>query len=129
MQTFHLCPYRTEPGTQTPMPDIVPTQQYDWTYTTTYSGHSSEASPPDVIFQESQDPKIPSDRELTRPDPFLFYAQSLLFEDELHDNGSSSYLVRLVSNHSFAYFLPLLMANLACHADLFLSGSQLQTTC
>lgn len=35
--------------------------------------------------------------ELARHDPILFYAQTLLFEDELHDNGSSSLLVRLVS--------------------------------
>jgi type 2A phosphatase activator TIP41 len=33
--------------------------------------------------------------ELTRPDPILFYAEIPLFEDELHDNGSSSLLVRI----------------------------------
>lgn len=42
---------------------------------------------------------IPMD-ELARHDPILFYAQTLLFEDELHDNGSSSLLVRLVSVES-----------------------------
>lgn len=35
--------------------------------------------------------------ELTRPDPILFYAEIPLFEDELHDNGSSNLLVRIVS--------------------------------
>ncbi|KAF7352425.1 hypothetical protein MVEN_01207000 [Mycena venus] len=33
--------------------------------------------------------------ELTRPDPILFYAEVPLFEDELHDNGSSHLLVRI----------------------------------
>lgn len=34
--------------------------------------------------------------ELTRQDPILFYAEIPLFEDELHDNGSSDLLVRIV---------------------------------
>ena len=34
--------------------------------------------------------------ELTRPDPILFYAEIPLYEDELHDNGSSGLLVRIV---------------------------------
>lgn len=33
--------------------------------------------------------------ELTRPDPILFYAEIPLFEDELHDNGSSALIVRI----------------------------------
>ncbi|KAJ7741008.1 type 2A phosphatase activator TIP41 [Mycena metata] len=33
--------------------------------------------------------------ELTRPDPILFYAEVPLFEDELHDNGASHFLVRV----------------------------------
>ena len=38
--------------------------------------------------------------ELTRPDPIVFYAEIPLFEDELHDNGASSLLVRIVwSSH------------------------------
>ena len=46
--------------------------------------------------------------ELTRQDPILFYAEIPLFEDELHDNGSSDLLVRivgaaLVSGIKFAY--------------------------
>jgi type 2A phosphatase activator TIP41 len=35
--------------------------------------------------------------ELTRQDPIMFYAEIPLFEDELHDNGSSILLVRIVS--------------------------------
>jgi type 2A phosphatase activator TIP41 len=34
--------------------------------------------------------------ELSRPDPILFYAEIPLYEDELHDNGSSDFLVRIV---------------------------------
>jgi type 2A phosphatase activator TIP41 len=34
--------------------------------------------------------------ELSRPDPILFYAEIPLFEDELHDNGASHLLVRIV---------------------------------
>lgn len=37
--------------------------------------------------------------ELTRPDPILFYAEVPLYEDELHDNGSSHLLVRIVRLH------------------------------
>lgn len=36
--------------------------------------------------------------ELTRQDPILFYAEIPLFEDELHDNGSSDLLVRIVGD-------------------------------
>ena len=44
---------------------------------------------------------IPYD-QLSRPDPILFYAEIPLFEDELHDNGSSHLTVRIVSGlHRF----------------------------
>jgi type 2A phosphatase activator TIP41 len=46
--------------------------------------------------------------ELTRHDPILFYAQALLFEDELHDNGSSSLLVRLVSVEPIKAYMKLI---------------------
>jgi type 2A phosphatase activator TIP41 len=39
--------------------------------------------------------------ELTRQDPILFYAEIPLFEDELHDNGSSDLLVRIVGVTKF----------------------------
>jgi hypothetical protein len=47
--------------------------------------------------------------ELTRQDPILFYAEIPLFEDELHDNGSSNLLIRIVSQllgHSLPGDLP-----------------------
>jgi type 2A phosphatase activator TIP41 len=88
------------------MPQTAPTKSYDWTYTTVYSG-----SPLDPFEDESPssssanvwgpaDPEESSQRiplaELSRPDPILFYAEVPLFEDELHDNGSSNLLVRIV---------------------------------
>ncbi|KIK96821.1 hypothetical protein PAXRUDRAFT_825547 [Paxillus rubicundulus Ve08.2h10] len=95
---------RTDPGTSLPLPTTVTAKPYDWTYTTMYSGHHpdsddssggpsysatwAEADP------ENQDHSIPLS-ELTRPDPILFYAEVPLFEDELHDNGSSNLLVRI----------------------------------
>jgi len=82
------------------MPETVPTKPYDWTYTTMYEGHPPEGSNQDIQFirADASNPAhaIPM-QELQRHDPILFYAQTLLFEDELHDNGSSSLLVRLVS--------------------------------
>lgn len=100
------------------MPETVPTKQYDWTYTTTYAGHP-EPIPPDpdaetdgtasvsstgtdVISWRSANPDDRSEcipiAELSRQDPILFYAEIPLFEDELHDNGASHVLVRVVSD-------------------------------
>ncbi len=81
------------------MPNTVPTKPYDWTYTTLYPGHIEPSSTRGIDWQ-------PADRnnpthtiplaELTRPDPILFYAEIPLYEDELHDNGASHLLVRIV---------------------------------
>lgn len=96
----------TDPGTSLPLPTTVSAKPYDWTYTTTYPGHhprldgSSETSSDSEIWADA-DPDDPAHTiplsELTRPDPILFYAEVPLFEDELHDNGSSHLLVRIVS--------------------------------
>lgn len=90
----------TEPGSALPMPKTVPTKPYDWTYTTVYAGHDASPAGSSIEFM----PADPTDEkrtipisELTRPDPILFYAEIPLFEDELHDNGSSHLLVRIVS--------------------------------
>jgi len=88
---------RTDPTSNIPLPVTSPTKPYDWTYTTTYGGHLSV--PSDKWSWEPADPEngshcIPMD-ELTRPDPILFYAEIPLFEDELHDNGSSDFLIRI----------------------------------
>ena len=83
----------------TPMPKTVPTKPYDWTYTTTYTGH--DVAPITLPNWQPADPDNPSEvipiAELTRQDPILFYAEIPLFEDELHDNGASHLLVRIVS--------------------------------
>lgn len=94
------------------MPKTVPTKPYDWTYTTTYTGHRSTDGL-DPLPNDSASSWSPADpdntahaipmAELTRPDPILFYAEVPLFEDELHDNGSSNLLVRIVS---FAFHGP-----------------------
>ena len=94
------------------MPKTVATKPYDWTYTTVYAGHEPEpeaSSPSTGEFAEEAPTKkgfTPADpenashaipmAELTRQDPILFYAEVPLFEDELHDNGSSNILVRVV---------------------------------
>lgn len=83
------------------MPKTVPTKPYDWTYTTVYAGHEDENVDSQSMFApaDADNPAhtIPI-AELMRPDPILFYAEIPLFEDELHDNGSSHLLVRIVSD-------------------------------
>ncbi|KAH9482494.1 TIP41-like protein [Psilocybe cubensis] len=80
------------------MPPTVATKSYDWTYTTMYTGHQ-ESGQAEPVAWSAADPEDPSNAipmaELSRPDPILFYAEIPLFEDELHDNGSSSVLVRI----------------------------------
>jgi len=97
---------RTDSSSSLPMPKTVVTKPYDWTYTTTYMGHQETPSEDSTSISSSChlswrpfDPEEPSNAipmaELSRPDPILFYAEIPLFEDELHDNGSSSLLVRI----------------------------------
>ncbi|PPQ79507.1 hypothetical protein CVT25_003388 [Psilocybe cyanescens] len=93
---------KTDPNSSVPMPPAVATKSYDWTYTTTYSGHQESEQDPsnsEHVSWKAADPENPSNAipmaELSRPDPILFYAEIPLFEDELHDNGSSSLLVRI----------------------------------
>ncbi|KAJ7591530.1 TIP41-like family-domain-containing protein [Mycena floridula] len=88
----------TGPSASLPMPKTVSAKPFDWTYTTTYTGHSTESNSCTLTWTTSdpQDPlqNIPM-AELTRPDPILYYAEVPLFEDELHDNGSSALIVRI----------------------------------
>ena len=80
------------------MPKTVPTKSFDWTYTTLYPGHVQGSSSKGVW--QPADPHNPNHAiplaELTRQDPILFYAEIPLYEDELHDNGASHLLVRIV---------------------------------
>ncbi|KAI0065699.1 TIP41-domain-containing protein [Artomyces pyxidatus] len=82
---------RTDPNSQLPLPTTAPTKPYDWTYTTTYAGHELIGTEWTPAGEEHAIPIA----ELTRPDPILFYAEIPLYEDELHDNGSSQLLVRI----------------------------------
>jgi hypothetical protein len=90
---------RTGPDSQIPLPQTVATKPYDWTYTTTYAGSLDDAGSGNVqwVPEESTNAQhtIPI-AELSRQDPILFYAEIPLFEDELHDNGASHLLVRIV---------------------------------
>jgi hypothetical protein len=114
--------YRTDPASTVPMPTTVLAKPYDWTYTTTYTGHEAKIDPsadtvsaihiPEPLDEPTlswkpADPENPSNAiplaELSRPDPILFYAEVPLFEDELHDNGASSLLVRIVSPTSSSW--------------------------
>lgn len=110
---------RTDPSSTFVMPKTV-AKPYDWTYTTTYAGHSEPWAPVDIdghpipdsdsdspsltsttpeVSWTAADPEDSSHEipmaQLTRQDPILFYAEIPLFEDELHDNGSSTLLVRI----------------------------------
>ena len=119
------------------MPKTVPTKPYDWTYTTVYTGHdiSPTGSSTEFVAARPNDEShaIPI-AELTRPDPILFYAEVPLFEDELHDNGSSHLLVRIVSNSTLkTYFMFLISTSLAklytaCDADMYLHITEVYTT-
>ncbi|KAK6461590.1 putative type 2A phosphatase activator [Scheffersomyces coipomensis] len=55
---------------------------YDWTYSPNYKGHVKN-----LTFHKSTQP-IPI-QKLLKPDPILFFDESILFEDELADNGIS----------------------------------------
>jgi hypothetical protein len=81
------------------MPQTVTTKPYDWTYTTTYAGSLEDAGSGNAQWVSGEATNalhaIPI-AELSRPDPILFYAEIPLFEDELHDNGASHLLVRIV---------------------------------
>jgi type 2A phosphatase activator TIP41 len=81
------------------LPQTVATKPYDWTYTTTYTGSPDDAGSGNAQWVPGQftntQHTIPI-AELSRPDPILFYAEIPLFEDELHDNGASHLLVRIV---------------------------------
>lgn len=57
-------------------------KNYDWTYSTNYKGTITN-----MEFYPTTE-KFPIDR-LLKPDPILFFDESILFEDELGDNGIS----------------------------------------
>lgn len=61
--------------------DLESVKPYDWTYLPNYRGTTT-------FDLQNSDDKIPIEK-LLRPDPILFFDESVLFEDELGDNGIS----------------------------------------
>jgi hypothetical protein len=119
------------------MPKTVPTKPYDWTYTTTYPGHEDDApsaSRSAPLWRPAETGNsshtIPY-AELSRPDPILFYAEIPLFEDELHDNGSSNLLVKIVSCSGFLQHSHCKRSLLrtASNANLYVHSISLHTPC
>lgn len=71
---------------------------FDWTFSTDYQGTMN-----DKIIAEPTDMKI--DRfKLMVKEQILFYEDLTLFEDELHDNGTSVSSVKIVSQDSSLSF-------------------------
>jgi TIP41-like family len=105
--SFFFFPFRrTGADSQISLPHTIAMKPYDWTYTTTYAGSLDDAGPGNAAQWIAGDPDntqhaIPI-AELSRPDPILFYAEIPLFEDELHDNGASHLLVRIVCSLSLS---------------------------
>lgn len=63
---------------------------FDWTFTTDYQG-----TPNDKFVIESADKKIDKFKLMVK-EQILFYNDLTLFEDELHDNGTSVSSVKIV---------------------------------
>ncbi|GEQ68035.1 hypothetical protein JCM33374_g1701 [Metschnikowia sp. JCM 33374] len=69
-------------------PDLQSVKPYDWTYSTNYKGTLTKCK----FSPYAQD--IPLEK-LVRQDPILFYDESILFEDELGDNGISMFSTKV----------------------------------
>ncbi|CAI5759876.1 unnamed protein product [Candida verbasci] len=67
--------------------DIV--KPFDWTYSPNYKGTLTN-----LVLREKQGLEIPISK-LTQPDPILFFDESILFEDELADNGISIFSTKI----------------------------------
>lgn len=81
--------------------DVI--KPYDWTYTTNYMGDVKKNDGVDDDLLQDQDQLECSTDEtidverLKRPDPILFYGESVLYEDELADNGTAMLSIKIVS--------------------------------
>ncbi|ORY85006.1 TIP41-like family-domain-containing protein [Protomyces lactucae-debilis] len=64
------------------------TKPYDWTYTTAYAGSCEQCT-----WQETEE-GLPM-ALLKRQDPILLYDEVVLYEDELADNGTSLFSIRV----------------------------------
>lgn len=76
---------------------------FDWTFSTDYQGTAN-----DKITIESSDLKIDKFKLMVK-EQILFYEDLTLFEDELHDNGTSVSSVKIVRLTSVKYFHSLII--------------------
>ena len=84
----------TVAGGDGPDYEIETVKNFDWTYSSTYPGTSSQA----MHFKQASDkhPGIPLAKLARQDEPILFYDDVVLFEDELHDNGIANLSVKIV---------------------------------
>ncbi|KAJ1479467.1 TIP41-like family-domain-containing protein [Baffinella frigidus] len=85
--------------------EVPDAQQYDWTYSTLFKGTVTKSGEP-LVPQLTSSRKI--DLESLKPGPgreILWSADLMLWEDELHDNGSSYQQVRIRVTCSYFYIL------------------------
>jgi type 2A phosphatase activator TIP41 len=69
-------------------------KEYDWTYGTDYSGTVE----PSEAVRRAEDNEVIDWKLLANPaDKILFFAECVLYEDELDDNGVTRCSVRIVS--------------------------------
>lgn len=75
----------------------------DWTFTTAYSGSVSQS----CVTPSTQPDIVPIDYDALRDVtlPILYSSEVVLFEDELDDNGTASYRVRVRVMPSFIFIL------------------------
>lgn len=66
---------------------------FDWTFTTDYAGSLSSD-----FTVENTDERIDIER-LKQKEKILFYEELMLYEDELHDNGTASCTVKIVNDY------------------------------
>ncbi|TIA84569.1 hypothetical protein E3P98_00167 [Wallemia ichthyophaga] len=82
---------------------IQPSQPWDWTYSTTYSG-STESERAHWQPIPTTTPVIPIDKLSDTTQPILFYDDVQLYEDELGDNGQVGLNVK-IRVMPFAWFI------------------------
>jgi type 2A phosphatase activator TIP41 len=94
---------------------------FDWTFSTDYHGTSN-----DKFVIEPTDMKIDKFKLMVK-EQILFYNDLTLFEDELHDNGTSVCSVKIVScskAHYRSRFNSFFACSVLCRPDFtFSSGS------
>lgn len=70
---------------------------FDWTFSTDYCGTITEGA---VVTKTEERIDI---EKLKEKEKILFYQDLMLYEDELHDNGISSFTIKIVSMNVVNY--------------------------